>query len=90
MKLLSLTFFAIFIALFIYLTPITDIWMECFVMLGMHSELHMCQMSHVYDISPLRVKNWYTSHTVVCPSSKCFLWAGPVIHIAYIIISIMH
>ena len=30
--------------------------LECFVMLGMHSQLHRGQMSHIYNISPLRVK----------------------------------
>ena len=29
--------------------------LECFVMLGTHSKLHRGQMSHICDISPLRV-----------------------------------
>ena len=51
-------FSAIFMGL--SLTPITNIWSTCFVRfvtLGTHSILHKGQMSHICDISPLRINN---------------------------------
>ena len=36
-------------------------YLECIVMLGTHSKLHSGQMSHICDISPLRI-NGYVMH----------------------------
>ena len=40
-------------------------YLECFVILGTHSELHRGQMSHIRDISALRVKQVMSFECVV-------------------------
>ena len=37
--------------------------LECIIMLGTHSKLHRGQMSHIGDISPLRVNGWMDGQT---------------------------
>ena len=39
-------------------------------MLGTHSEPHSCQMSHICDICPLRVK----IANIMCGNSKHYAW----------------